>query len=201
LIARSVQIFQKGESGQGRHFLKCASADAERTGDAEYVESVRLLIAEEQRHAADLGRFLDLAGIGRIERTWSNGAFRWLRRRAGLKTIAAVLVSAEIIARVYYLALYRATNCPALKRLRSQILRDERAHVQFQCVRLALIRWNCSRPSKWLKRSAHAVAFRAACLIVWSTHARVFRPGGFEFLSFWNRAVLEFRRSLRAARG
>ena len=40
------------------------------TGDATYVQALRLFMAEEYRHARDLGRVMDLAGIPRVGRTW-----------------------------------------------------------------------------------------------------------------------------------
>ncbi|MGH7130122.1 MAG: hypothetical protein ACREIV_16240, partial [Planctomycetaceae bacterium] len=129
-VARSVQVFQRGESGEGRHLLNCATRHAEETGDQDYIEAARLFIREEQRHAAELGRFLDEAGIPRIGGTWTDGVFRWVRHRAGLELTIAVLVTAEIIAKLFYAALRDATGCPALRRLCRQILRDEVAHVR-----------------------------------------------------------------------
>ncbi len=77
-VAKSIQQFQLGESGQGRHLIRVAGDYAARSGDQDYVEAVKLFIKEEQRHAAYLGRFLDVAGIQQIRREWSNGFFRWL---------------------------------------------------------------------------------------------------------------------------
>ena len=51
-IAKSVQAFQLGESGEGRHLIRAATEYAARTDYEEYVVAVRLFIAEEQRHAA-----------------------------------------------------------------------------------------------------------------------------------------------------
>jgi len=51
-IAKSLQAFQLGESGEGRHLIRVATEYAARTGDEEYVTALRLFIAEEQRHAA-----------------------------------------------------------------------------------------------------------------------------------------------------
>lgn len=198
-IATSVQIFQRGESGQGSHFLKCAARYAQRSGDLDYVAAVRGLIAEEQRHAGDLGRFLDLAGIGRIPRDFSDGAFRRIRKLAGLETIVAVLVAAEIIAKVYYDALRQATNCPALQRICSQIQRDELAHVRFQCERLQLLRRSNWRWIRGLKQFAHTAAFCAAVLAVWWGHSQVLKSGGYHRRRFWNRCLLEFTKSMRAA--
>lgn len=187
-VAASVQDFQLGESSEGRHFLNAARRYAEQNGDAEYFEAVRLFIGEEQRHARDLGRFMDLAGIPRVTRTWSDAVFRWLRRRAGLELTISVLLTAEIIALVYYAALREATGSAALRRLCDQILRDEVEHVRFQTERLALMR---RRRLRWLVHVAHGLQrflFGGTCLVVWWRHARALRAGGFRFRRFWREA-------------
>src|SRR5205814_12322 len=50
-IARSVQAFQLGEQSEGHHLMRYARRHADETGDPDYVETTRLFIAEEQRHA------------------------------------------------------------------------------------------------------------------------------------------------------
>src|SRR4051812_48536699 len=62
-IAASVQEFQLGESSEGRNLISAARRYAEQSGDAAYLHGLLLFIAEEHRHARDLGRFLDLAGV------------------------------------------------------------------------------------------------------------------------------------------
>src|SRR5688572_23645585 len=57
-IASSVQEFQLGESSEGKHLIACARRHAAATGDGAYVEALGLFIAEEHRHARDLGRVL-----------------------------------------------------------------------------------------------------------------------------------------------
>ena len=85
--------------------------------------------------------------------------FRWLRHRAGLELSIAVLVTAEIIAKVYYAALRQATTSVVLVRLCDQILYDELRHVRFQCERLAILRARRSRLGVWLAGAA-AMVFR-----------------------------------------
>src|SRR5262249_17751278 len=75
-VAASLQDFQRGESSEGRHFLLCAADHAARTGDPAYLEAVRLFLTEEKRHAQTLARFLQLAGIPLLTRTWPDTAFR-----------------------------------------------------------------------------------------------------------------------------
>src|ERR1700675_2044236 len=50
-IAQSLKEFQAGESSGGKHLIRYAQEYAERTGDQDYVLTIRLFIAEEQRHA------------------------------------------------------------------------------------------------------------------------------------------------------
>jgi hypothetical protein len=191
-IAASVQKFQLGESGQGSHFLGCAAAYAVRTGDWDYFEALRLFIREEQRHARDLGRFLELAGVPLLCADWSNGWFRWLRKRAGLELIVTVLVSAEVLAKVYYAALRKATGSVLLRRLCEQILRDEVAHVRFQSERLALLRRGRSGWRLAVTRGLQGVLFAGTALVVWRGHRRALRAGGYDFPHFWRSAWREY---------
>ena len=52
-IARSVQAFQRGESSEGRRLLAAAKRWAAAHRDPYYVDTIRLFIREEQRHAHD----------------------------------------------------------------------------------------------------------------------------------------------------
>src|SRR5688500_3468024 len=110
-IIRSVQDFQAGESSEGMHLFQYAKDYAERAGDHVYIEASRLFIAEEQRHARDLGRFMQINGLPLVKTTFTDGVFRRLRQVfGGLEISIGVLVTAEIIAKVYYAALQSATD-------------------------------------------------------------------------------------------
>jgi 4-hydroxy-3-methylbut-2-enyl diphosphate reductase len=192
-VARSIAVFQLGESGEGRHVLRCAARHAREHNDPHYLPAMRLFIQEEQRHAALLGRFLDEAGLSRLPRDWSDGVFRWLRHQAGLELTINVLVTAEMLAKVYYAALRDATQCEALRVLCGQILRDEVAHVRFQCARIATLQ---ERNPSWLrrvKRGAHAVLYAATTAVVWWTHHRVFNAAGWGTLGFVRRSISALR--------
>src|SRR5690348_13071644 len=137
-IAHSVQLFQLGESSEGRHLMRYAREWAARAGDAAYSEAIRMLIAEEQRHSSALARFMDLNGIARIARGTSDRIFRRLRNIFdSLEISLSVLVIAEIIAKVYYPALRVATNSEVLRAICDQVYREEIAHVDFQTEQLA----------------------------------------------------------------
>ncbi len=183
-IMASVQGFQLGESSEGRHLIDRARAWAESHGDPAYVEAVRLFIAEEGRHARDLGRFMDLASIPRIRKALSDTAFRSLRRAAGLELSIAVLVTAEIVAQVYYAALREATGSSVLRALCDRILRDEEAHVRFQSERLALLARGRKRVSLRLRTAAQRGLMFATLFVVWPAHRRAFRAGLYSFHRF-----------------
>ena len=183
-VAASIQEFQLGESSEGKHFQGLAREYSQLTGDNDYIYTLRLFIAQEHRHALDLGRVMDLAGIARIGHTWPDAVFRWLRHRAGLELSIGVLVTAEIIAKVYYIALREATTSAVLRRLCDQILSDEVQHVRFQCERLAILRARRSRASVWLKGALQRWFFGGTCWVVWWKHRHALRAGGFSCRSF-----------------
>jgi hypothetical protein len=186
-IAASVQNFQVGESSEGRHLLQAAQRHANQVGDGDYVAAIRLFIAEEQRHARDLGKFLQLNNIPLLKTTPQDRAFRWLRRRFNrLEMSIGVLITAEIIATVYYAALRDATQSSTLKALCQQILRDEAKHVEFQSERLDYLRQDRPWILQRLTMNFQRLLFGATCLAVWPIHQPVFQTADFSFQDFWH---------------
>jgi hypothetical protein len=204
-LGRSVQEFQRGESSEGRHFLRYAEQYAAKTDDRDYVSALRLFIAEEQRHARDLGRFLTVNGIPLVESTLPDRVFRMLRHLLGsLEMSIAVLITAEIIAEVYYTALRAATDSVILDRLCEQILRDEASHAAFQAEQLGKLRTRRGQLLYRLTVSAQRMLFLGTCLVVWVFHRRAFEAGGQNFRRFWRSAWFHFERAFTisaAARG
>jgi len=78
-IARSLQAWQLGETSDGRHLRAAAARHAAQVGDPDYPRAIDLFIQEEQRHGELLGRFLDLAGAGRVTSDWGDRLFRAAR--------------------------------------------------------------------------------------------------------------------------
>ncbi len=196
-IAASVQEFQLGESSDGRCSLAIARRYAEQSGDHDYPEALAVFFREEGMHADMLGRFLDLAGLPRLSRSWRDSAFRKLRRCFNLEVLLVFLLVAELIAKVYYRALRSATGSPVLRRICSQILRDEKPHVQFHLERLAHIRR--FRP-RWLNLIAietHRGLFLSVCLVVWLKHGGAMRRGGFGFGRYFRQCRREFSEAAR----
>jgi hypothetical protein len=195
-IAESVQIFQLGESSEGRHFLKCAQDYAALVRDPDYVEAIRCFIREEQRHARDLGRFLTAASVPLLRKSWPDTVFRWLRHGARLESSIMVVLVAEVIAMVYYDALLCATRSAVLGRICEQILRDEVEHIRFQCERLAQVRKKHSRwRTNWMN-GLHRFLFGGTCLVVWYKHGRAMKRGGYGFQRFWTAAWRELEQAI-----
>ncbi len=201
-IARSLKEFQAGESSEGRHLYHESVRHAERTGDREYVHAIRLFIAEEQRHARDLGRFLAVNGIPLVKTTFTDRVFRRLRHLAGnLEVSIAVLVTAEIIAKVYYAALREATRSLILRRLCDQILSDEAQHVDFQVDQLRKLRSGRCRPGRATTMALQRFLYFGTVLVVWPFHHKALRRGGLSLGGWWTSCWREFNRAFRPGAG
>jgi hypothetical protein len=128
-LVRSLQRFQVGEQGEGRHLRRAAQA----TGDARYAAAVDLLLAEEHVHARLLAALLGALGAPVLTRHWSDGCFIWLRHRAGLYGELLVLMAAEIIGEHFYRLVHRTATDAGLRDAMAGILDDEAGHLAFHC--------------------------------------------------------------------
>ena len=94
-IAYSLKAWQLGETSDGRHLLAAAKRYAERIGDPDYVDAVRLFIREEQKHGNNLGGYIDRIGEQRVRKDWGDTLFRkirYLNTSMELWTIAVSMV-------------------------------------------------------------------------------------------------------------
>ncbi len=119
-----------------------------------------------------------------------------MRNLAGLEVSVGVLITAEIIAKVYYAALGKSTRSPMLRRVCERILRDEEAHVRFQAERLAILRRDRPEIGMKLTRLLHRALFLGACLVVWRNHGKAIRCGVLGFRTYWRRCWEEFDAAL-----
>ncbi len=199
-LAPSIQTFQLGESSDGRRLLNAAMRHAEQTGDSDLPKAVQLFIGEEQRHAALLGRFLKSESIPLLQHQWTDSMFRFLRRRWNLELCVAMLMTAELVARVYYRALRDATPSPALHAICRHLLRDEMHHLAFHACILGDLRRN--RPD-WLNSAwdmLYSLFHRITLAVVWTGHKNVFLAGGFPARRYWKTSQLHLRRALQMIR-
>jgi len=192
----SLQFMQQGEGLEGGHFFRCVRRYAEQTGERDYVLAHQLFMAEEKRHAADLERWLESAGVPLLsEQSWLTRLFRWCGSRGGLEQTLVVVLITEVCSPVYYASLRQATGSRVLRQICTQILHDEAFHVRFQCEVLARLRRG--RPG-WLLALTHlldSVLFCCAGLVCWWGHRRALRGMGQTFTGFWRRLWLQRHRA------
>lgn len=188
-VIASLRSWQIGETSDGTHMIKTAERYAAGARDPDFVEAIRLFVAEEQRHGETLGRFLDSIDVPRKTRDWGEFLFRTCRHAlTRLETNASVIVMVEVHALLYYAAVRRATSSPVLRQVCNQLLRDEIPHIRFQCERLAILHRGRKPVLRAATVGAHRAFFTALTLAVWLGHRRALRAGGLTFGRFWRRA-------------
>ncbi len=181
IVSRSLATFQLGESSEGAHLMRVARAYSEQVGDPMFVDTVKLFIGEEQRHAGDLRRFMAQEDIPLVRHHWSDAGFRRLRRFSSLDVALSVLLVAELIATVYYKALRQATRSPLLQQLCDQILSDEHQHVHFQVECLQILQRQQPSWMTYLRDRSFEILFHGTLHLVWWDHQAVFRSAGMTF--------------------
>ncbi|MBX2972093.1 MAG: ferritin-like domain-containing protein [Flavobacteriales bacterium] len=192
-ILYSLKAWQLGETSDGSHLLAAASRHATRTGDPQYVEAVRQFIREEQKHGANLGRYIDLIGEQRTRKDWGDTLFRKVRyfnRNMELWTIAVIIV--ESSAQVFYQALHDATRCTLLRSICNDILMDEAHHIKFQNERLWTIFQRKGFYNKALSLLLYSLLFFGTIHAVWYGHRRAFTAGGVDRPEFMRAMYYKF---------
>jgi hypothetical protein len=180
-LVRSLQRFQVGESGDGRHLRRAAQA----TRDAAYAAALDLFVAEEQKHAGILARLLQGMGAGLLRRHWSDACFVWVRHLAGLHGELLVLLVAEIVGERFYRLVYAHGGNAVLRRAMAEILDDEAGHVAFHCETL---RDGLGAHPAWARGAIHAVwtlFFHVVCLVVILDHRGFLAAVRVTPLAFW----------------
>jgi len=195
-VARSIERFELGESGDGENLRRLAAL----TGDPSYARAIELFVAEEGQHARWLGVLRARFGGTRLESHWSDSAFVLLRHIGGLRREICVLLTAELIALTYYRVLPLAYEDPVLEAACARILLDERGHVAFH--RATLNREFASMPSP--ARTASVLAWRAfvagAAKVVAYDHREVLALAGVGRGGFEREIAERARRLARAVR-
>ncbi|TJY43855.1 ferritin-like domain-containing protein [Cohnella pontilimi] len=194
-IIKSIQQFQLGENSEGKYLINNAKKYVLKTQDQDYYDALLEFIREEQRHARDLAKFMRRQDIPLIQDHWVDQVFRKLRRFAGLESSVMVLITAEIIAKVYYKALKMCTNSKVLNGLCDQILQDEEKHVEFQSETLRKLTEHRNKTLISISRFIHRALLEGTLIIVWNQHNEVFRAGGYSFSSFCSACRNEFKES------
>ncbi len=192
-ILYSMKAWQLGETSDGRHLLAAASSYAEKIGDTEYVNSVRLFIKEEQKHGSNLGKYIDRIGEQRVRRDWGDTLFRKVRyfnRSMELWTITVIIV--ESAAQIFYAALRDATQCTLLKSICSDILIDEAHHIKYQNERMFIIFREKSFYSKAISLLFYSTLFFLTIHAIWFAHKKAFLAGNVTRKGFMREMYYKF---------
>ena len=131
-LARSLAVFQLGETGEGRIASQIDRVQLPLVDD-DYRASLKLFIAEEGRHARVLGLMVNALNGRMLEHSWTHRLFVFARRLVGVRFKLLVLLAAEVIAIGFYGLLARALPSGAMAAALEQICDDERAHFDFHC--------------------------------------------------------------------
>lgn len=196
-ILYSLKAWQLGETSDGRHLLAAAAKYAERTNDPEYVEAIRFFIKEEQKHGANLGKYIDAIGEERTQLDWGDWLFRRVRyfnTSMELWTITVIIV--ESAAQVFYQALHDATECKLLKSICTDILVDEAHHIKFQNERLYIIFKDKPFYAKAFAVTWYCLLFFVTIHAVWFGHAKAHRAGGVNHDEFMRQMYYKFFRTI-----
>lgn len=187
-LARSIAIFQLGESGGGTRLRRYARKVAPLEQFRGYMRAIDLFVAEEQGHAALLAQLLDHLHGTRLQKQWTNSVFRTLRVLVNMEFNIQVLLTAELIAEVYFGNLFLRVNDPAVRLVARKLLSDEMKHLAFQrdflSERLAALSPVMRMLWRWQFHAVH----RITTWVVSLDHASCFRSIGLAPSDFRKRA-------------
>jgi hypothetical protein len=189
-VRPSLQTFQRGEGTGGDHLMDLAR----QYGVPDYAAAMQLFIEEEEGHAEMLGRFMDQHGIPRLRTHWLHEVFRTLGRPLGLEHMVRVILTAEVVAAVYYRALRQATGSVLLQGICRRILLDEEMHLAYHCVAIRQWSFGRGRLPKWLWRQFYRGLMAGTALVVFTASRRTFRAGGYSVGRFCAAIAAEYAR-------
>jgi hypothetical protein len=196
-VRSSLQTFQRGEGTGGDHLYALAT----QWGGPDYAAAMQLFIQEEEGHAAMLGQFMEQQGIPRLESHWLHEVFRGLGRPLGLEHMVRVILTAEVVATIYYRALFHATSSGALRQVCRRILLDEELHLAFHCVAIREHSDGHGRLAAWLWRQFYRGLMAGTALVVYAASRRTFRAGGYGVGLFCRAIAAEYTRLEQMQRG
>lgn len=188
-----MQAWQLGKTSDGSNLIRVSSAYAAQVQDEHYVEAVKLFIAEEQKHGANLGLYLDAIGEKRLKRDIGDTLFRKVRNwNSSMEVWTVTVIIVESFAQLYYKAIADATSCRLLQQICEDILMDEAHQIRFQLERLCVITSSRSRAENQLVMVVYRMFFHTVFLAIWIGHGKVFRAGGLTFSSLLKMATQKF---------
>lgn len=151
-VARSLAIFQLGESGGGT-VVEQARRSRLPSVDGDYAEAIALFVDEEHRHTELLACCVRALRGSLIDRNWTARLFVFGRRLIGLRLKIMVLLAAEVVGLCYYRLLGGSLPDSELRDVLREIAADEKAHLAFHC--------------EFLRKQMRTDAHRRLFLVAW----------------------------------
>lgn len=190
-LLKSLQKFQIGETGDGRHLKRFAATLA----CPRYLRSIDLFVKEEQVHGQILAEIiLSLDGC-LLGWHWSDLAFIALRRLLGLKTEIFIILIAEIIGKCFYKTVAERLDNELLSNAFAIIVCDEIAHLRFHSEFIHGQLQDYPAFVKALVYAGWSFLFYAALSVFVMDHAQTLRALGSSGAEFLELARKEFNRS------
>jgi hypothetical protein len=196
-LVRSFQRFELGESGDGYTLVR----KAVRAGDLDYVDALKLLVIEEQRHSALFARGLRHLGAPSLTAHWSDGAFTALRHSLGLRTEIGLFLVAETVALDYFHGLAERGPDAVIRGIGKRIVTDEVEHVRFQIDRLRVGFADSPVIARLAARCALTVIAVGAATVLVVDHRAALRTVGFVPRRYWANAIRNFTSAAALAFG
>ncbi|MDJ0758894.1 MAG: ferritin-like domain-containing protein [Woeseiaceae bacterium] len=171
-LARSLAVFQLGESGGGTVVSQARASRLDAVDD-DYASALAHFVAEENRHASMLAICVRLLGGELIRSNWTAKLFVFGRRLIGLRLKILVLLAAEVVGLCYYrLIASRLPPCN-LRNWLLDIAEDEASHLEFHC---AFLRSQVRGPvSRFVFRSMWWSLMTISEIVVLVDHRRALR--------------------------
>jgi hypothetical protein len=193
-VAASLATFQLGESGSGSRLRRYAREVAPLENFRGYQRAIDLFIVEEQSHSQLLARVVQRLGGTLLEKQWTNSVFRRLRFLVNLEFAIQVLLTAELIAEVYYGTLYLRCPDPAVHQMTQKILRDEMKHLAFQREFLSERVATFSGIGRWLwSLQFQTIHLITTTVVAWD-HRHALRALGVKPADFRQRCIQAWKR-------
>lgn len=190
-LIKSLQKFQIGETGDGRHLKKYAR----RLGDEAYNECVDLFIREEQGHGRILAEVIRALDGTLLTWHWTDLVFIFLRRILGLKTEVFILLIAEVVGKCFYKCIADKIEDRNLREVFALIVLDEIAHLQFHSQFLSMQMSNKTWLMKFIVHYVWMQIFFAALFVFIADHRKSLDALSVSSAEFVERCSREFHRS------
>lgn len=196
-LVASLATFQLGESGGGTRLKRYVMQAGPRHGLEGYAEAVDCFVREEQSHGALLARVVTHLDGELLTKQWTNTIFRWLRNLVNLEFNIQVLLTAELIAEVYFGMLCRRCPDPVVQAASRKILADEMKHLEFQRQFLRERLSGLSPVMRTLWRWQFRFVHRVTTAVVARDHRRCLQAHGMSPAAFRQNAAVAWERFVR----